>query len=104
MKRALMLTAATVAVFVFSGCTSAAEGGARGDARVLCEEVTKDGLKSPSTADFHDQNETWDEASGRYRAEGTVSAENSFGGTVDAPYSCEFEVGDDDKLVLVSSS
>lgn len=61
----------------------------RGDeymAEVMCQEFVSKKLRAPSTAEF---NNTQHKVTGkRWFVWGTVSAQNAFGGTVDAPYSC----------------
>lgn len=50
--------------------------------QITCEDIIKDQLKNPSTADFSDQEQSLSSASG------TVVAENSFGGKVTYTYRC----------------
>ncbi|MFO7948120.1 MAG: hypothetical protein R6V19_15045 [Armatimonadota bacterium] len=76
------------------------------EAWVMAKEFVKEGLKSPGTADFGsvwggDWQSTDDciehIGDGKYRAEGWVDAENTFGATVRIEFVCEVEhVGGDE--------
>jgi hypothetical protein len=57
-----------------------------GGALTACREYVKDRLKAPSTARFSDLNLTG--SGSRWTVVGAVSAENSFGGTIDMGFTC----------------
>lgn len=80
----------------------------RGDewtAQVMCEEFVGDKLKAASTAEFFNQQH---KVTGKHWfVWGEVSAENSYGGTVDMAYSCLLDETKEDgvwhaKSVMVS--
>jgi hypothetical protein len=55
---------------------------------VACRDWARERLKNPATADF---GEDWaqDLGAGRWRVTGVVDAENAFGATVRAEWTCE---------------
>ncbi|MBM4480812.1 DUF2510 domain-containing protein [Rhodococcus hoagii] len=58
-----------------------------GIAEVACENAVKDRLKSPSTADFPDNN-TRKNADGSFQVRGVVDSDNSFGATTRSYFGC----------------
>lgn len=77
--------AVVVLAALASGCYSA-EDDNEGMAELACEHYVKQRLKAPATADFehHQVVATGD----RYKVEGAVDAENSFGAQLRHTYTC----------------
>ncbi len=57
------------------------------ESQVACENVVKNGLKSPSTASF--SNETATGTDGQYTVTGDVDSQNSFGAMIRNHFTCE---------------
>ena len=58
-------------------------------AQIACEEMVRDRLKSPSTADFSDVSTS---GFGPYIVRGSVDSQNSFGATIRSSFSCNLEL------------
>lgn len=66
---------------------SNSDAGRENDAQVLCEQMVKDRLKSPASADFSGVTAT--EGTGdTYTVAGAVDSQNSFGAKVRNSFSC----------------
>lgn len=98
--------------WLFAGCLllglpgCAADDGADAiGAQVACAEFVKDQLKSPATAEFSETSSS-ELGQERWRVEGAVDSENSFGAMIRNTYVCEVEyLGDDEwQLVDLTSS
>ena len=114
MKKALVASI-TVLSLLLSGCGSSSDSGSttgttsksksktvvdETEARLSCEDLIKNQLKSPSTASFAPRNEwTFTEVSGGYRASGWVDAQNDFGATVRNSFTCTVTEGPSDGKV-----
>jgi hypothetical protein len=87
-----------IAVLLLAGCGSDQEF-SEGEARVMCEDFVEDWLKAPSTASFTRPVVT-SAGANTWQVDGSVDAENSFGGTVRIDYQCTVR-GEDGTATLV---
>lgn len=80
-----------VIIITAAGAINASHGPSEEDkqasAQVACEDVVKQNLKSPSTANF--SNETTTGSDGKYTIEGDVDAQNSFGAMLRNHFVCD---------------
>lgn len=94
--RGSVALACLVAVAALSGCGSIPENG--GGVRVACEELVKQQLKAPGTADFggveYDPPPAG-EGDGTWTATGYVDAENGFGANIRTNWTCTVDVSDE---------
>jgi hypothetical protein len=80
---------------VIGGCQSLFGGHSDSDSIVPAQEAVKDMLKSPSTADFCDNDTvSKDEDTEGYIVEGCVDAQNGFGATVRIDYTVYLDKDD----------
>ena len=80
---------ACLLVLVASACSAEAPKDPNDDkysAIVMCEEMTKDRLKAPSTADFSAEQAVL--RAGRWKVSGVVDSENSFGAKIRGTFRC----------------
>lgn len=101
-----------VFVLVVGGCTIAVTGdddgggeGGRDDigAKVMCEQFIEGRLKSPSSADFQNSGEYVVTGAGNeYTVKGYVDADNSFGASLRANWTCTVRDNGDESWNLVS--
>ena len=78
-------------LFAACGPTPTSPAQDSGMALVMCEEVVRERLTSPSTAKFPYADQVItpiDQAAGRYRVTGVVDAQNALGATVRGDYAC----------------
>lgn len=80
------------------GCMALAGGGDGGvsdtEVRMQCREWARDHLRSPSTADFSDET-VRSAGTNEWTVTGSIDAENAFGGTVRATYTCDIRLDGD---------
>ena len=74
-----------------SGSDSSNDAGAKEDtAKSVCHDAVKDQLKSPATADFHDEDTTT--VGNEINVTGSVDSENGFGALLTSTFDCDTKV------------
>lgn len=96
-RRGPLLVVGLLAVVVFlviiASCTAGSGSSRAANPELMrleaishCEDRVRDELRSPSTAEFNSEARM---SGGAWRVEGSVDAQNGFGATVRADFSCE---------------
>lgn len=94
------------AVLTLAGCGSsesdkAKNGGDEAEAQVVCRDFVRDMLKSPSSADFSDEDAS--NVGGKmWQVTGSVDSENSFGAMIRNTYTCKVRWTGGDRYELVN--
>lgn len=93
------LIALTVLLLII-GVAATSCGPNKSDARLACQNIVKDRLKSPGSADFS-YPEITSAGTDTWTVTGTVDSENSFGAMKRSTYTCKIRSKGDDQWTLL---